>query len=273
VSPGQGITYRVNYLWRVVATGFSFAFFGIGGLALALFVFPVVGLLSRDRAVTKRRIQRMVSRVWQFFVAMMKSMGILTWELHGREDLQKSGRLIVANHPSLLDVVFLISCIREVDCIVKPAVLRNPFMLGARWAGYIADHDAERSAEDLVKECQASLRAGNSLLIFPEGTRTRPGQAISMRRGAAQIALAAGCEILPVTIRVEPTTLTKGQPWWNIPPRPFHVTIVVGEPLNPADFLTQAGQHSLAARHLTHYLERHFTESLSRLELKPGTQP
>lgn len=262
MNPGQ----RVNYLWRVFATGFSFAFFGFGGLVLALIVFPVVGLLSRDPIVTKRRTQLLISRVWQLFVAMMESMGILTWELHGREQLLKPGRLIVANHPSLLDVVFLISCIPKVDCIVKPAVLHNPFMRGARWAGYIA----ERSADELVTDCEASLRAGNSLLIFPEGTRTRPGQPISMRRGAAQIALAAGCEILPVTIRVAPTTLTKGEPWWHIPDRPFHVNIVVGEPIQPADFLTQATQPSLAARHLTQHLERYFTESLTRLE--PGAR-
>lgn len=262
MNPGQ----RIDYLWRIFATGFSFTFFGVGGLALALTVFPVVWLLSRDPVATKRRIQLLVSLVWQFFVAMMKHMGVLTWELHGREELQKPGRLIVANHPSLLDVVFLISCIRKVDCIVKPAVLQNPFMLGARWAGYIADHGAERSADELVRECEASLRAGNSLLVFPEGTRTRPGQPISMRRGAAQIALAAGCEILPVTIRVVPTTLTKGEPWWHIPPRRFHVTIVAGAVIQSVDFLNEAGQTPLAARHLTHHLERYFTESLSRLE-------
>jgi 1-acyl-sn-glycerol-3-phosphate acyltransferase len=185
-------------------------------------------------------------------------MGILTWEVQGREKLLPRGQLIVANHPSLLDVVFLISLIPEVDCVVKRAIFTNRFMkYPARWAGYIA----ERSAEELIDDCAATIRAGRSLLIFPEGTRTVPGQPISMRRGAAQMALAARCPLRPVVLSVHPPTLTKGEPWYRVPPRPFHVRIEVGEPIPIEPYLPL--EPSVAARHLTRDLEAYFTAGLA----------
>ena len=249
----------IGYGWRVIATGLSFTIFGIGGVLMSITVFPLLRLLSgRDAQATKQASQRAVHYSWRFFIWFMKSMGILTWEVRGAERLMQPGRLIIANHPSLLDVVFMISFMPMIDCIVKPAILRNPFMRGpASWAGYIPNGDPER----LIEDCSRTLRDGNSLLMFPEGTRTKPGQPIHMKRGAAQTALAAEVEILPVTITVVPTTLTKSEPWYQIPSRPFHVTLTAAEPLSLSRFLQGGASRATAARHVTEYLEDYFTKS------------
>ena len=252
----KSLMQRLGHAWRVIATGLSFAVFGIGGVLMTLTVFPLVRLLTSDPAATKRVSQRVVHYTWRLFILFMKTLGILTWEVRGAERLRQPGRLIVANHPSLLDVVFMISFVPMIDCIVKPAILRNPFMRGvASRAGYIPNGDPER----LIEDCSRTLREGNSLLMFPEGTRTRPGESIHMKRGAAQIALAADVEILPVTITVVPTTLTKNEPWYQIPARPFHVTITAAEPLPLSRFLQNGVSRATAARHITEYLEQHFT--------------
>ncbi len=252
---------RLGHGWRVLATGISFATFGLGGLVMSVTLFPLAALISRDAASQKRRTQALMHHSWRLFIWFMKSMGILTWELHGGERLRQPGRLIVANHPSLLDVVFLISFIPEVDCVVKPAIFTNRFTrYPARWAGYIAEH----AAEQLIADCAASLASGHSLLIFPEGTRTVPGRPIRMRRGAAQMALASRAEILPVTIHVSPPTLTKGEPWYHVPERAFHVAVHVGEPIRVDPYLNQPP--ALAARHLTRDLEAHFTNALRQFE-------
>ncbi|TXI01710.1 MAG: 1-acyl-sn-glycerol-3-phosphate acyltransferase [Rhizobium sp.] len=226
---------------------------------MSLTVFPLLRLVcGRDAMATKRASQRAVHYSWRFFIWFMKSAGILTWEVQGAERLRQPGRLIIANHPSLLDVVFMISLMPMIDCIVKPGILRNPFMRGpASWAGYIPNGDPER----LIEDCSRTLREGNSLLMFPEGTRTRPGQPINMKRGAAQIALAAEVEILPVTITVVPTTLTKNEPWYQIPARPFHVTLSAGEPLSLSRFMQGGASRATAARHITEYLEEYFGRS------------
>ena len=254
----QRLAWHINHVWRVLATGLSFAIFGLGGVLMSLTLFPIGRLLAGDAETTKRHSQKIVHYSWRSFIWFMKTVGILSWELRGAERLQVPGRLIVANHPSLLDVVFMISLMPRVDCIVKPAIFRNPFMRWpAAWAGYIPNGEPER----LIEDCAQTLRQGNSLLMFPEGTRTRPGQPISMRRGAAQIALAAGCETLPVTITVTPTTLTKNEPWYRVPARPFHVVIAVGEPLPVERFLQHAASRAAAARHMTDYLEQYFTQT------------
>jgi 1-acyl-sn-glycerol-3-phosphate acyltransferase len=251
---------RLNRGWRVIATGIAFATFGLGGLVLSVTLFPLAALTSPDPATTRRRVQRTMSASWRLFVWFMKRMGILTWEVRGREKLLPRGQLIVANHPSLLDVVFLISQIPEVDCVVKRAIFTNRFMkYPARWAGYIA----ERSAEELIADCAAAIRSGRSLLIFPEGTRTVPGQPIAMRRGAAQMALATPCPLRPVTVSVSPPTLIKGQPWYHVPPQAFHVRIEVGDPIAIEPYLKL--EPSVAARHLTRDLEAYFTAALARI--------
>lgn len=247
----------LNYPWRIFATGMSFALFGIGGLLLSVTLFPLARLWGFFNGRPRENLQRVMHYSWSLFIGFMRVTGILTWELHGGERLLQRGRLIIANHPSLLDVVFMISFMPTVDCIVKPAIFRNAFMRWpALWAGYIPNGEPKR----LIEDCARTLREGNSLLMFPEGTRTRPGQPVRMRRGAAQIALTANAEILPVTITVVPTTLTKGEPWYHIPSRPFHVTVTVGESV-PCERFTQGGiPRALAVRHMTEYFERYFTE-------------
>ena len=113
--------------WRILATGFCFACFGVGGVLLGLTVLPVLYLISADNQQLRRRFQRAVHHSFAFFVWQMKSLGLLTWEVRGLEKLAGSGQLIIANHPSLIDVVFLISLLPETDCVVKQALLVNPF--------------------------------------------------------------------------------------------------------------------------------------------------
>src|SRR3546814_10079232 len=64
-------------------------------------------------------------------------------------------------------------------------------------AGYIGDSNPTQ----LVADCVATLKAGHSLMIFPEGTRSRPGQPLQAPHGTARIALESGAPVLPVTIR------------------------------------------------------------------------
>src|SRR3546814_19561457 len=84
------------------------------------------------------------------------------------------------------------------------------------WAGYIGDSNPPQ----LVADCVATLKAGHSLMIFPEGTRSHPGQPLQAPHGTARIALESGAPVLPVTIRCQPLMLDKGRPWHDVPARP-----------------------------------------------------
>jgi 1-acyl-sn-glycerol-3-phosphate acyltransferase len=252
---------RLDIGWRLFGTGFSFFCFGIGAIVISMTVFPLISLLSPRRELRRRRIQRAMRQVMRLFVWLMKTLGVISCEVHGAEKLRRPGQLVIANHPSLIDVVILITLMPEVDCIVKQALWRNPFLRWpVVWAGYIPNRDPE----NLVDECAAALRAGRSLIVFPEGTRTIPGEAMQFKRGAAQIALAAGCEVRPVRITVAPLMLGKHQPWYWVPPQPGHWKIVAGDIIAPSEIAAPGGAQGLAARQLT----RRF---MDRLSTHPGS--
>jgi 1-acyl-sn-glycerol-3-phosphate acyltransferase len=88
----------------------------------------------------------------------------------------------------------------------------------------------------MVEQTAAALAEGQSVIIFPEGTRTTPGQALQFHRGAANIAVKAALIVTPVFIRCDPTTLAKNMPWYRIPPRRVRFTFRVGADIDMAEF-------------------------------------
>ena len=74
----------MNRAWRVFATGFSFTCFGVGAVLLGFTVWPLLRLSSTNRRVAVARVQRAVSVSMRVFVWLMKSLGLLTYEVRGR---------------------------------------------------------------------------------------------------------------------------------------------------------------------------------------------
>lgn len=259
------LSTKLDRWWRVLATGYCFAFFGVYAIVLSATLFPWLRLTSHTAEEGRIRIQRSMSGVFAFFWRMMRTVGVITDEPCDADSLarlRKPGQLIVANHPTLIDVVLLVSLLPEVDCIVKDALWRNPFLRWpVLWAGYIPN----RTAEELVEICAANLKAGRSLLVFPEGTRTVPGRPLSMRRGAAQIALASMADIMPVTISCEPLMLAKTQAWHEAPHGPGHFKVHIGEKVSARQYAPTNVPHSLAARAVTRWFQEYFTASLAAL--------
>lgn len=251
---------KLSYAWRLFGTAFSFFVFGVGGLILWFLVFPVLSLLPGSRAQKISRGQRVVHASFYFFIGLMHQIGIMSYEIKGLEKLNRPGQLIIANHPTLVDIVFLISRITQANCIVKESLWRNPFMRGPILnAGYISNSDPEK----MIAECVAWLQSGSTMIIFPEGTRSVPGQPCKFHRGAAAIALQANKIVTPVTISCYPSTLTKAEPWYQIPERRFHLALHVGDDIALDEF-TQIQPKSIAVRRFNQYLQDYFTQQRER---------
>lgn len=247
-------SYSPPYLWRLVFTGISFALFGLGGLVLRLMVFPLLNLLPATELRKRQRVRAVISAAFRYFVEFMRFSGVLTYSVKGIERLGQPGQMVIANHPSLIDVVVLISCIRDANCVVKESLWHNPFMRGPiRAAGYISN---DGSIEMLEAAAQV-LKDGQTLIIFPEGTRTTPGQPPNFHRGAAAIALRGAKMITPVRISVEPSTLTKAEPWYSIPSRRMHFSLEVGEEIDPCDFNAHSSA-PIASRKLNKFLHSYY---------------
>lgn len=257
---GAGRTMRdkLNYAWRIFATGACFSIFSIGALILSVIIFPAMQLLpSRNRPLRARWV---ICQAFGSFLQLMQLVGLLHLKIIGEEKLRNSkNALVLANHPTLIDVVALISFMPHANCVVKRSLWSSPFMGGVvRAADYISNDEPEL----LIQECADNLQRGNPLVIFPEGTRGDPGQPLRFKRGAAYVAIHSKAQIIPVLIKCSPPTLAKGEKWYKIPPKKVHLELEVLDPINTGQWLSPNDSPAIAARHFTIELERYFTKAL-----------
>lgn len=248
---------RDAWLWRLFATGASFVFFGLGGLVLCVLILPLLRLWPGDAVARRTRAREAVHRAFYLHMQFMYRTRVLDFRIEGGERLGQPGQLVIANHPSLIDVIFLISQIRDTNCVVKASLWNNPCMRGAvRAAQYISNN----GSPDMLEQAADVLRAGQTLVMFPEGTRTTPGRAPVFHRGAAAIALRGARMVTPVFITVTPTTLTKAEPWYRIPDRRVMVLLRVGADIDPVRFNNAPAP--IASRRLNQYLHELFMQQL-----------
>jgi len=211
----------LNRVWRVFTTGMAFTLFGLGGLVLGIIVFPLIFLFIRSPGTRQRFARRLIGNAFKLFLFILSGTRTLSYEITGIENaIANNNQIIVANHPTLIDVIFLVSVFPQADCVIKEAITRNPFM---RSVVASTNYISSGTTSVFLKTCVSRLQSGASLLLFPEGTRTVPGQALDFKLGAASLAVKAGSRILPVTIQsTQPRFLAKKQPWYRVPPeKPF----------------------------------------------------
>jgi 1-acyl-sn-glycerol-3-phosphate acyltransferase len=211
------IIMSLNRVWRIVGTGLSFAVFGFGAVVLGVIVCPAMRIIIHDSDAYSQAARRLVSRSFLRFIGFMSRVGVLRWSVDGLSHWQRDRvYLVVANHPTLIDIVFLLALFEGADCLVKAGVLRNRFWgILVRSADYVSNEDMAV----LLREAAARLRAGRTVVMFPEGTRAVPGRPHAFGAAAGVIAVRAGCPCLPVVITCTPPTLYKGLPWYRVPAR------------------------------------------------------
>jgi 1-acyl-sn-glycerol-3-phosphate acyltransferase len=248
---------RISTAWRALRTGVAFAALGLISLWLGAVWLPLRGLWDRRTPEGWRRAQRAIHRAYRLHAGLMKGLGLIEVRFHGFERLSAPGRkLIVANHPSLIDTLLIVSQLPQADCIVGRDYAENFWLRGSvREAEYISNHVG---AAEIVRTSVRFLAEDRALLVFPEGTRSPEGGLGRFQRGAAHIALETGLDMLPIYIRVEPPSLMKGQKWYDVPARRPRWTFRVGEPLVAKDYLDGTESSVMAARVLTRALRERF---------------
>lgn len=146
------------------------------------------------------------------------------------ERIPKTGAFVVApNHESLADIVMVGSLPLNVWWVAKASISKIPILgLAFKVMGnYLVKRD--RSAHDLyiMHEVEEGLRKGNSVVIFPEGTRTRTGELLPLKKGAFRTAQNAGVPLLPIGIQGAFEIMKAG----GLPEKRGHqVRMVIGEP-------------------------------------------
>jgi 1-acyl-sn-glycerol-3-phosphate acyltransferase len=250
--------------WRLALRAAGFATFGLISGGLGFIVLPLQRLAARWHGLADGddlRAQYAIHRGMRLWVRIANRCGIVRVSVRGAEQLRAGPVVVVANHPSLIDTPILLSLLPQADLIVNAAWGDNPVLRGCvDGAAYLrVEHGAV-----MVRHAVERLHEGRSLVVFPEGSRTPIEGLRPFERGAAQIALLAGCDIVPVVITVRPRTLMKGQAFADVPASCPEWTVEVGRPIRPADYLREGEGVSAAARRLTAALQEHFEKRWDR---------
>ena len=256
---------KLDYWRRALGTGLCFAIYGSLSLAASYTLLPLLTRWPGNPVARQRRVRRMVSYSFRWLLGGIAGLGLGHVEIQGREWLaQAEGKLLIATHPMYLDVVALLMLLPQADCVVKSAMLRNPmYRRFAAAAGYISNADSSR----MVDECVNTLQNGRTLVLFPEGTRTEPGQPRQFQRGAAQVAVRSGCQILPVLMYCDPPALLKSTRWHQVPQQPWRLLVKFYPPQPLAAFgVDPQAPYGVAARHLNRNLESFFKQQLAAYE-------
>lgn len=259
---GSVVLRQMFYIWRLVWTVVAFAALSVGGFVLATTVIPMVTLFIHDEDARNRRAQFIIRESFRVYVTMLRILGVLKLEVVGAGKLLTCrGKLIIANHPTLIDIVLLMALVPDTKCVAKSELFSN-WLMGpvVRAAGYIRN---DYEPEVLIEKCREKLEAGYNLIIFPEGTRSIPGKPVHFQRGFAHIATIARVNLQPITISCEPITLVKGEPYYKIPDSRPRFRIEVADEIDPKKFLNLASQsRARSARILASYLEADYCSRL-----------
>jgi 1-acyl-sn-glycerol-3-phosphate acyltransferase len=176
-----------------------------------------------------------ISAGFRLYIGLLQGTGLLRCDLSALDALREErGIVIVANHPSLLDAVLLVSRLPRAVCIAKASIARNILLGGGmRLAGYVRN-DAPLP---MIREAAAAVRGGRQLLIFPEGTRT-PLQGPDARLGRftrsfAVMAQQSGAPVQTVLIDCETEYLRKGVALFRRPRLPLRYRVSLGQRFTP----------------------------------------
>ena len=211
--------------------------------AISLYTIVLGAASLASLAVDRRgRLAHGCARTWARLILV--TTGVRT-AVRGVERVDRGAPYVfVSNHQSIYDIpVLFVSLPLQLRIIAKASLGRFP-VLGwhLRWTGHLLV-DRARAGAGTLKRVARMMRRGHSLIVFPEGTRSRDGRVGRFRRGLFLLAIEAGLPVVPVAVCGTRRVMRKGM----LTTRPGNVALVVHAPL-PTDGLTRSDAAALARR-------------------------
>lgn len=201
------------YTYRSFMKLFFIAFFGIGSVVLAVLVFPWIRIFVHPKQKFQEKARAFVSASFRMFINLMRFAGVIKLVVDDKNAYRNlHSKVLVANHPSLLDFVFIMSMVPNANCIVRGG-LANGILGGVIRQCYIVN---SLDFDELCKLCKETLDDGCNVIIFPEGTRSPRHGVNAYKKGAARIAYYSKCDVQPILVGGnDKYGLGKHDPTWS----------------------------------------------------------
>ena len=231
--------HALDILVRVLLSGFMFVFFSVGSALLSWVILPLRCAGVADETERVRRCQRTVAvgpRLFHWLMTVFRLFDFRPGQVRAQLPPRPEGAFVmVANHPTLVDVTAIMATYGEMCVVVKKSLFDSLAVGGLlRRCWHI------RAAQDIVSgvavidQTLQRLEAGLPVLIFPEGTRSPVRGLHRFHRGAFDIARRAGVPIVPLFMTCDPPTLMKGQKWYEDREQTAVMSLTQLEPIAPA---------------------------------------
>ncbi|MCA9603500.1 MAG: 1-acyl-sn-glycerol-3-phosphate acyltransferase [Myxococcales bacterium] len=190
------------------ATVFLVGFF-LGGPVIALIALPFV--FAAPQYARSLRARRVLAAGYRFFLGWMRRASVIVTHVQGAESRPEGPAVYVANHPSILDIVPMCAYVAPFCIVVRLTPIRRAcFAAVTSICDYVVVRDGSlQETEQLMEACVARLAKGESVFIFPEGTRSPRGGLHAFSTAAFEIAERAGVPVVPVHIRVSAPVFAK----------------------------------------------------------------
>lgn len=175
----------------------------------------------------------LIARFWGRSILVVSRIKVTVEGLSGIDPQQPY--IFMPNHQSNFDIPVLLGHLAvQFRWLAKEELFKIPvFGRAMRKAGYISiDRNDRESAFKSLKKAAEKIRNGVSVLIFPEGTRSRDGRIQSFKKGGFVMAIDSGVPIVPVIISGTRVIMTKGQ--WRV--NPGQVRMQIHEPIDTSSY-------------------------------------
>ncbi|MBP3924039.1 1-acyl-sn-glycerol-3-phosphate acyltransferase [bacterium] len=204
--------------------------FGAGAVLISFVLFPAGAFFVKDK---KEFFTRVIHKSWKIYTHIMLKIHAI--ELSANEEIKNiRQKIIVASHPTFIDIVLLIGLIPKSVCIAKKELLKNPILKNIVKNAYIIN-DVETFSADAAE----FLKEGYNVIIFPAGTRTTEGEDFKVHKGAAQLGIETGVDIVPIKISCDCKFLAKNSSMFEVGGKIPHYTLTLKPQLKISDYKKQ----------------------------------